>query len=153
MSRISIEREECWPFLVSEGYVQTSDETTIYNCIAFAAGVTQEWWWPDDEGVGKWPDGVPRMETIECFVQAYGTLGYEICENDDLEDGFEKVAIYALEGVPTHAARQLACGEWCSKLGRWEDIRHRTLRGVEDSDCYGNVTVLMRRALPHQAQG
>jgi len=44
---------------------------------------------------------------------------------------FEKIAIYAAGGVPTHAAKQTSDGRWKSKLGGWEDIEHNTPKAVE----------------------
>ena len=41
------DKERCWPYLMAEGYTVTSAETWGYNCIAFAADVETEWWWPD----------------------------------------------------------------------------------------------------------
>ena len=49
-----------------------------------------------------------------------------IGEDGPLQDGYEKIAIYALDGEPTHAARQLDTGRWTSKLGKHEDIEHDT---------------------------
>jgi hypothetical protein len=83
----------------------------------------------------------------------YGTVGFIHGENQnsELEVGTEKVAIYVdADGIPTHAARQLADGTWTSKLGEWEDIRHKTLKAMEDGDGlglgYGRVAVILRRS-------
>jgi|GEM_PF-3681614 len=60
---------------------------------------------------------------LKLSMQAFATLGYEVCDNVELEPGFEKIALYAgADGIPTHAARQLQAGPWTSKLGRMEDI-------------------------------
>ena len=113
----------------------TSDEDAIYNCIAHAVGWSGAWWWPElpeIEGV-TWPDGVPKEETLECFMLAFGTLGYVPCESSDLELGFEKISVYVgHDGKPSHAAKQLPSGAWSSKLGEWEDIEHDTLDALAD---------------------
>jgi len=142
--RLPREKEALWPYLVSEGYQVTSGATWDYNCIAFAAGIETEWWWPDPNGDATWPEGVRREERIECFAEAFATLGYEVCERGELEPGFEKIAIYAAGGVPTHAAKQTPDGRWKSKLGGWEDIEHNTLKAVEEH-VYGKVVLFMRR--------
>ena len=41
-------------------------------------------------------------ETIDAFIMAFGTLGYQPCIDGSLEDGFEKVVIYTLNDKPTH---------------------------------------------------
>jgi hypothetical protein len=38
--------------------------------------------------------------------------------------GEEKICLYAKNGKPTHAARQLSNGRWTSKLGPDEDVEH-----------------------------
>jgi len=135
-----------FPHLADEGYVETSPATPSYNCIAWAAGQTDAWWWPSSMDVHYWPEGVPREETLEAFTLAFASLGFVPSECGDLEPGFEKVALYARDGKPTHAARQQADGAWTSKLGEWLDITH-TLRGLE-GPFYGRVAVFLKRALP-----
>jgi hypothetical protein len=73
-------------------------------------------------------------------------MGYEVCDNPELEPGSEKVAIYTKDGEPTHMALQRPSGQWTSKCGDWEDIVH-TLEGLEGSD-YGSVATIMKRESP-----
>lgn len=141
MSKQDIEKSI--PNLLAYGYTVTSPETVEYNCIAWVAGDTTAWWWPDVQYQYYWPPEIPRSETIETFIKAYETLGYTICDNAEYEDGFEKVAIYvASNGKPTHADRQLSNDLWTSKLGRLEDIEH-SLDGLVGS-IYGSVAVIMK---------
>ena len=92
-----------------------------------------------------WPPKVKREESISSFINAFGTLGYELADSSVHEEGIEKVAIFAsTDGVPTHVARQLADGSWTSKLGRLEDIAHIDVNGVGGSD-YGEVAAFLRR--------
>jgi hypothetical protein len=63
------------PDLLRAGYSATSSAATDYNCIAWAAGVTNEWWWPDPIGIYSWPAGARREETVVAFVEAFQTLG------------------------------------------------------------------------------
>ena len=51
-----------------------------------------------------WPPGVPREETLEAFRQAFAALGNEVCDDDRLEEGYEKVALFAYLGAPKHTA-------------------------------------------------
>jgi hypothetical protein len=83
---------------------------------------------------------------LEQRFPALSSTGYAVtsgCDSSDLEPGLEKVAIYLANGLPTHAARQLADGAWTSKCGRLEDIRH-TLDGVA-GDVYGQPAVFLAR--------
>ena len=135
-----------FPHLAEEGYRETSPATSRYNCIAWAAGETDAWWWPSPEAVHYWPQGVPREETLEAFACAFATVGFVPAEDGCFEPGFEKLALYARDGKPTHAARQQPDGSWTSKLGKHIDISH-TLRGVE-GPLYGQVVRFMKRPLP-----
>jgi hypothetical protein len=134
--------------LLSRGYEVSSPADWDYNCIAFAADVQNSWWWPDPHCDAFWPNGVERELKLEAFVRAYATVGYEVCQDGSFEPGYEKIAIYEKDGVPTHAAKQTAEGRWMSKLGPWEDIRHNTADGVETwagIGIYGKVRQYMRR--------
>ena len=63
-------------------YQVTSPKSQKYNCFVWAAGEDDRWWQPIPEEQFYWPDGVPQEETIEAYIQAYQTLGYEICNRD-----------------------------------------------------------------------
>jgi hypothetical protein len=130
------------PRLTGDNYRITSAASWEYNCVAWAAGVTDAWWWPVP---GRfWPAGVPREESLAAFVAAFATLGYEPCSGADPEAGLEKVALYALGEAPTHAARQLPGGSWTSKLGPSIDIEHATPE-VVGGGTYGEVVALLSR--------
>ena len=81
---------------------------------------------------------------MDAFVKAYQTIGYECCDNGDIEPGFQKIAIYTYNGEPQHAAIQEENGIWKSKLGDWEDIQHE-LKGLENSNYYGVVQQILKR--------
>ncbi len=139
-----------FPGLSSFAYEITSESTPDYNCIAWAAGVTEAWWWPDSMSQYYWPAGIARNESIDSFRAAFRTLGYSDCRLPDLEEGFEKIALYVnQEGVPTHAARQESDGRWTSKLGNLEDISHDRLEGLSGT-AYGNASVFMKRPNAHR---
>ncbi|HVA48041.1 MAG TPA: hypothetical protein VNH11_16850 [Pirellulales bacterium] len=84
--------------------------------------------------------------SVRAFAELYASLGYEGCGDGRFQRGFEKVALFAKDGAPTHAARQLPDARWTSKLGRWEDIAHRleALTGNEPNE-YGEIVVFFRR--------
>jgi hypothetical protein len=128
--------------LTADNYRETSPASWAYNCIAWAADVTEAWWWPVP---GRfWPPGVPREESITAFVAAFATLGYHPGASADLQPGTEKVALYAIGETPTHAARQLPSGLWSSKLGPAIDIEHSTLDAIAGG-VYGEVVAILSR--------
>ena len=139
--------EASFPRLRETGYRITSPASSEYNCIAWAVGGSDRWWWPDPSGVSYWPEEAPRQATIEAFLAAFSTLGFEPCSSELPEAGFEKVAIYVnAQGEPTHMARQLGNGGWTSKLGKLEDIEHQ-FNGLDGSNVYGSVARILRRPL------
>lgn len=132
---------EAFPGLKTSLFAITSQPTDDYNCIAWAAGDNGNFWWP-----GRfWPKDVPPVESRLAFIRAFATRGYVVCDNGDLEEGFEKVCLYEKLGKPKHAARQLPDGTWSSKLGRAHDISH-TLEGLAGRQ-YGKPSVYFRRPI------
>ena len=127
-------------------YHETSPREKRYNCIAWAAGDDTQFWWPDPYADRYWPAGVPRETSVAAFMAAFRTLGYEPCTDGSLDDGFQKVAIYASPFRVEHMARQLPTGRWTSKLGRAQDIEHATPAELAEG-IYGTVVQYMRRPL------
>lgn len=130
------------------GCRKTSNADSDYNCISWAAEVTDRWWWPWPNQKGfYWPVEAPNESTVEAFEIAFRTLGYVPCPTADLEPEFQKVAIYARDGRVRHMARQLRNGTWTSKIGELEDITHRTPAALEDA-MYGDVVRILRQPWP-----
>ena len=124
-----------------------------YNCIAYAAGDNTQPWEPMNSAAVTsagtyWPAGVVALPTVSAYVAAFATLGYEVCDSADHEDGYEKVALYTnAEGTPVHAAREVDAGLWTSKMGGAEDIEHSAPLNVAGM-IYGTPTTFLRRSLP-----
>lgn len=134
-----------FPSLRDSDHEETSQQNWRYNCIAWAAGDDGRWWWPTGPNA-YWPPKVPRQTTVAAFLAAFALIGYQPCEDGSHEHGFEKIALYTSNGEPTHAARQLPNGQWTSKLGPQEDIRHAELAAIEGR-WYGGATVFMKRPI------
>lgn len=136
------------PYLAQDNCEVKSKATKRYNCLAWAAGEDFRNWWPDPLGKDYWPLGIPREVTVEKFLLAYGTLGFRLVFDGTLKQGVEKLALYgkghAGSEIPTHAALQLESGEWTSKIGRFEDISHKTAAVVE-GPVYGKVICYLAR--------
>ena len=135
-------------------FTVTSPATERYNCIAYAAGDVDHYWWPVKGVRGAiWPDGCPCAVTLDAFVAAFKSCGYMECANGKLEDGLQKIALYQKSGEPTHAARQMRDrdGRWKSKIGDNVDIEHE-LAGLEGGSIYGTVVKYMSRPITHTAR-
>ena len=122
-----------------------SPQDATYNCVAFALGDTDRWWWPISlrSSGTYWPDGGPRAETLEAFRIALATIGFEPTEGEALAEGIAKIALFAKGSRPCHIAVQQADGRWTSKLGTQWDILH-PLRALE-GDEYGLVAEIFAR--------
>jgi hypothetical protein len=132
-----------FPRLTVDNHRKTSPATPEYNCIAWSAGDPENWWQPRF----FWPSEVAADEFgIDVLIEAFRSLGYVLCVDDQPEPDFEKVALYGSANVYTHAARQLPGGWWTSKLGKAEDedIEHETPQ-VLAGGAYGEVVQFMKR--------
>lgn len=134
---------DMFPRLTEDNHDLTSEPDVGYNCIAWAARDTKYWWEP---GV-FWPTEVSRDDYgIAVLENAFKALGFVECPEGTLEVGFEKVALYGSSFMYTHAARQLPDGNWTSKLGKAEDIRHDSPNDVAGG-IYGEVVEFMKRSI------
>jgi len=132
------------PIVKEEDYEPRSDRTDAYNCIAFAMGDEQNYWWPTPRFGCYWPPGFERSNAVPVLIKIGELFGYRQCESGEAEPGFEKIALYADLGGVQHAARQLESGVWKSKIGELEDIEHNNLESLESPD-YGTVAVYLKR--------
>lgn len=132
-----------FPRIKQGNYRYSSPVDIYYNCIAWAAGENDVWWEPDGAYGYFWPLQAERVYTIAAYMQAFGTKGFVPCDSPSVEQGFVKVALYALKNFPTHASRQVSDGWWASKLGQNIDIEHEldALNGGE----YGSVVYYLRK--------
>lgn len=149
-----------FPSLINDrGFKIIGHSSPDYNCIAWAANVTDEWWTnlPKDkrphlfEGVKyNWPFDVNDEFSIDSLIHIFDKLKYKYCEFPDYEEGFKKVAFYELDGKATHAARQLTSGDnkglWSSKLGRFYLITHESVYSIVNQ-IYGNPVYYMKKSM------
>ncbi len=70
-------------------------------------------------------------------------LGFRESTDTEWQPGATNVALFARDGHPMHAARQIEGGQWTSKLGSLQDIVH-DLRAIE-GDRYGNVAAIFTK--------
>lgn len=126
----------------------TSPNTRDYNCISWALGRLNVWYWPplgkEQEEDEYWPEDVSDDTKIETFIKAMKTEGFALCSSEELESSVTKIALYSKDGYCTHAARQLPNGLWTSKLGFWHDIQHSSPLSLE-GDMYGSVYCFMKK--------
>jgi len=151
MKRLSFVLESRFPKLQAAGYEVESKKDPHYNCIAWSAMRDQtRWWEPRAEPGLYWPEGIATDYSMESFTAVFQELGYVVCDDGRLENGFEKVALFEKavlseeEIAFQHVSHQLPDGRWASKLGPDEDIEHNSLEALE-SDDYGAPSVFLKR--------
>ena len=137
-----------FPNINEENIKITSPIDDSYNCIAFAYGRSDIKYWPDDSDMGddcEWPNDIKRGNNMDSFINLFESIGYIICDNENFEQGYEKICIYEKDDVPKHAAKQLLNGNWSSKLGDYFDVEH-SISALLDGR-YGNISVFMKREI------
>ena len=133
-----------WPRLDPNIYRLTSAPDPNYNCVGHAMKY-KVWWEPSGRPEHYWPRRVPLEDTMDAYIEAFRTRHFVLCETDEAEEGYEKIALYADEiGRFTHVAVQLPGGEWSSKLGKARDIATPLLDDLV-GNYYGEPVRFMRR--------
>lgn len=117
-----------------------------YNCVAWLERDLNKWWEPGF----FWPEGIDEPygdEDLDAYVELFRSLGFELCDSADLEDGYLKIAVYTEGDRFHHVAKQLPSGAWSSKAGPLHDLRHDDLDVMEGVGLYRNAeaTLFMRR--------
>lgn len=134
--------ETYFPGLAGSRYEITSPATPRYNCVAWAVGEQNRFWWPAHR-FHYWPPEAPDENSVAAFRTMLELRGYTECQSPVHQEGVEKVALFAQDGDPKHLARQLPDGSWTSKLGPNVDIKHN-LHDLEGAE-YGQVALVMER--------
>ena len=137
------EIESAFPNLAGSGYEVTGDASAEYNCTAWALGITNRQW-DYDRPHGYWPPSIPRNQEVGTLMRLFAREGFALCDDDALEPGYEKIALYAFVGWFTHVARQLEDGRWSSKLGKREVITHPSPANLTGG-FFGSGHCIMRR--------
>jgi hypothetical protein len=116
---------------------KSSEPSIEYNCIAWALGFNHIWMWPSENYA--WPRPTPSIVTIQEFIEIFALFGYEQCNTEIYESGYDKIALYVtFDEQPQHAARQRGTdGIWESKLGSGIDITHDFCGHLPDKPPHG----------------
>jgi hypothetical protein len=148
--RTKPEIQHDFPNLNLDDFIITSKINFFYNCFAWAAGYDDLNMQPSPNPMFGWLTG-EIGETLENFEKQFNGLNFERTDNDEYEEGIEKVAFYVKNNEVQHASRQLENGWWTTKLGASEDIEYKTLTGLEGKE-YGQVKMIMKRPAKKRTQ-
>lgn len=138
-----------FPKLHPDNWQPFSKANPRYNCVAFANGDERHWWEAGQYGKRYyWPLKIRHQNTLESWVELFMADGYEPIASREHEPGFEKVAIFVSldDMLPSHVAKSDGYF-WKSKLGKGQDIRHKSLDILEgdQQDEYGIVECVLGR--------
>lgn len=137
-----------FPKLADGDFEITSPVDKRYNCVAWAAGSNDGFWDPKEDAIEGlpfyWPGDLLKNDySLDNYRMAFERHEFQCCDNDRYEEGFEKIALFLMDGLFSHAARQIGPELWTSKLGGNVDIQHY-LYDLE-GDQYGKVALFMKR--------
>lgn len=125
--------DDHFPTLARGGYRITSPPDDKYNCVAWIARDLRQWWEPALDG-GVWHRDVSEEELdagdLAEYLALFRSWGFIECAHGDLEGGVEKIAIYATGEQFAHVAYQRSGGDWSSKLGKLNDVRHECVASL-----------------------
>lgn len=127
----------------------TSDCTPAYNCIAWALGMNDVWVGldhPSNYSWDWWPEEVSCDERTESLIALFEHFGFELTNNPNPEDEYDKVALFADEEGWTHAARVIGDNVLHSKIGTAWDIHHSGGSVFSDTE-YGSIYAYMKRSI------
>lgn len=125
----------------------TSDRNPLYNCIGYAMGTMYHFvalGRPDGLPWCWWPPKATYSEAPDSLKEAFESLGFVETQDPNVENGFDKVALYEKGGKWKHAARIETDNQYHSKLGIEYDIIHRAGDVFHDVD-YGDIYAYMKR--------
>lgn len=145
-----------FPNLIGNSKTITSKHDCNYNCTSWALDENDKnsWWEPygiiipAPPPIYHWHNDIPHNESPQTYVMFFEKYGFEVTDNLNLEEGFEKVVLYVRINVFQHVARQLPNGRWTSKLGKLEDIEHdlSDLESEEEQPCgYGAASIFLKK--------
>jgi hypothetical protein len=125
-----------------------SEETPVYNCIAWAMGYTDRWVEPNDDFPGVWwPFGAEHGMSPGDLITAFEAEGFVQTDDILFEPDCDKVVLYHSHGEWTHAARIVSENVEHSKFGMSWDGTHS--HNVFAKTPYGTPFAYMKRAKAH----
>jgi len=72
-----------FPNSVQEPFLMTSPQDIRYNCIAWAFGDNEKFYWPSDLPEYFWPENIEKEESIAAFIALYESIAYASCEDGE----------------------------------------------------------------------
>jgi hypothetical protein len=146
--------DDRFPTLARDGYKITSPRDDTHNCVGWIARDLGQWWEPCLDG-GTWFREVSEADLdagdLAEYLALFREWGFEECGDGELVDGVEKIAVYAAESEFAHVAYQRVDGEWSSKLGKLNDVRHECVASLSGPGAFEYPVVRLFMVRPREA--
>lgn len=122
-----------------------SPRTSVYNCIAFALGLTDRWVDPSVNIPGHWWPPLQQSDPYsdKSLIEVFEFFGFTECEDNNIEDGYDKVALFGNDDVWKHAAKIVDENLEHSKFGNCWDAYHKPESVF--GPVYGYIYTYMKR--------
>lgn len=133
--------EDWFPNIIGKQYNVTLSDFK-FNCVAFTLNIFDDYMWVTEK---IWPyTSVPRLLKIESFKKLYEFYDYEECDSSLYEEKYEKIAFYAKDNIPLHAAKQFG-NIWKSKISNLIVDHELNWLCGDSPDTYGYVVFIMKK--------
>lgn len=127
-------------------FIITSERTSVYNCIAWAMGITDLWVDYNITIPGHWWPATAICDNSKAaLVSAFEAIGFVVAESPLMEEGYDKVVLYGVGEHWTHAAKIVSDGVEHSKFGEGWDGTHSS--NMFHNTIYGDAYAFMKRAV------
>lgn len=137
--------EKWHPKLQNKNYkIIPTKDLDKFNCFSFVIDIFDDW---SGSSTKIWHNPNNRYATAKNYIEFYSTYGFQVCDNELFEDGYDKIALYEKDNFITHACKQFN-NMWRSKLGCNVIIEHELewLSGTV-SENYGEIVAIMKRKI------
>ena len=133
-----------FPHLGSDSHFELlSEQTPVYNCIAWAMGYRDRWVDIEYSPGHWWPAGVKRSTEPQALFDAFVAEGFEKADDGRFEKGYDKVVLFQKDGEWTHASRIESNEVEYSKFGGSFDGVHS--HNIFSGSIYGEEYAYLRR--------
>jgi len=135
--------EQWFPNIIGKPY-KIINSNFNFNCVAFTLDIYDDYVWTTEK---SWPyEIISRQLSVENFKKLYELYGYEECLDYLYENEYEKIAFYAKNNQPIHAAKQVD-NAWKSKISNLIVEHELDWLCGNTQYAYGDIVFIMKRRI------
>ena len=126
-----------------ENFLVSSENTPVYNCIAWAMGMDDVWVDTCPYPGHWWPSNALCNQEYRALKEAFVSVGFEETDDGSFDPLWDKVVLYGDGSHWTHATRIVSDGVEHGKFGgAWDAFHSGNMFG---DSIYGEPFAVMRR--------